>query len=138
MNEYYRGKLLRQVLVREIARVQDEPWFSEAFIDRSEDLPQGVTRDKWYYELDYDPLPVWRQLQQPALFLFAEEDRWVPVEESITNFRSVTGHLRDVTLSRIKGTDHMMSALDRQGNLVMSESYIAVLLAWLQERVKAK
>jgi hypothetical protein len=138
VNEYYRGNLPRQLLVQEIARVQDEPWFSEAFIDRSEDLPQDVTRDKWYYELDYDPLPAWRQVQQPALFLFAEEDRWVPVEESISQFRSVVGHLLDVTLARIEGTDHMMSALDRQGNLAVSESYIAALLAWLEEKVKAK
>jgi hypothetical protein len=41
---------------------------------------------EWYYELDYDPLPPWQRVTQPAFFRFAEGDRWVPVPESISIF----------------------------------------------------
>jgi len=90
-----------------------------------------VTKSKWWYELDYDPLPIWLRIQQPVLFLFAEHDQWVPIAESMSSFRLATSHLTDVTMVQIKGTDHFMGQTINQENTDVSDDYIEMMSAWL-------
>ena len=135
VNEYYRGNIPHEVVKADIEQVQSEPWFQYAYVDKSEDLPEDVTQDKWYYELDYDPLPIWQQVQQPTLFVFAEHDRWVPISESLLNFGLVTTHLKDVTIVQIEGTDHLMVERNSQETAQVSDRYVERLIAWLTERV---
>lgn len=135
VNAYYRGKIPREIVRADIARVQEKPWFQYAYIGSSENLPQDVTHSKWYYELDYDPRPVWSQLHQPVLFIFAEQDRWVPLPESISNYRLATAHLKDVTLAQIEGTDHLMGEGNGEESAHVSERYIEMMTTWLAQRV---
>jgi len=135
VNEYYRGHISREVVSAELDSAQTEPWFQDAYISPSVDLPEEVTEEKWWYELDYDPLPVWKQIQQPTLFLFAENDRWVPVAESMREFELATTHIKDVTMIRTKGTDHLMYKTSDQEKETISEEYIETLIAWLMERI---
>ncbi len=135
VNEYYRGRISRETVAADLDHAQNEPWFQLAYLNGSENLPEDVTRDKWWYELDYDPLPIWQQIQPPTLFLFAEQDRWVPLAESISSLRLVTTHLKDVTMAQIEGTDHLMGRIIDQEAGDISESYIEVLIAWLTKRL---
>lgn len=134
VNEYFRGHLPRQNIQAEIEQVRHQAWYPYAYIG-DEDLPLDVTRDKWYYELDYDPLRIWRQVKQPTLFLFAANDRWVPVAESISNYRIATAHLLDVTIEQIKGVDHLMSPIGLPETDQVSERYFQRLAGWLQDRL---
>ena len=135
VNEYYRGNTPRETVIADIDRVRDEPWFQYAYIGGSEDLPEDTTKDKWYYELDYDPLPVWSQVHQPVLFLFAEQDRWVSISESMSNLGLATAHLKDVTMAQIEGTDHLMGERNSQETTHVSERYIETMSAWLTQRL---
>ena len=135
VNEYYRGYVSREVISAELDSAQSEPWFQDAYINPSMDLPEDVTKDKWRYELDYDPLPIWKQIQQPTLFLFAEDDRWVPVAESMHEFELATAHLKDVTIIQTKGTDHLMYKTSDQKKETISEEYIETMVDWLMKRI---
>ena len=135
VNEYYRGHITRERVASDLDRVQNEPWFQLAYLGSSENLPEDVTTDKWWYELDYDPLPIWQQIQQPVLFLFAEHDQWVPIPASMSSFRLATAHLKDVTMAQIEGTDHLMGKVDSQETACVSEDYIEMMLAWLTKRL---
>lgn len=131
VNEYYRGHISREVVSAELDNAQSEPWFQDAYINPSTALPEDVTKDKWWYELDYDPLPIWKQTQQPTLFLFAEDDRWVPVAESMEKFKLATAHMKDATIIQVNGTNHLMYKTSDQKKETISEEYIETMVEWL-------
>jgi pimeloyl-ACP methyl ester carboxylesterase len=79
----------------------------------------------------YEPLGVWKKVAQPALFLFAEVDEWVPIEQSMINYRKATAHLNDVTHKQIPGTDHLRR--NQAGEI--SREYLNVLFDWLKSRL---
>jgi len=130
VNEYYRGHLSSEVIHADLDQVRTEPWVQSAYLPTSEELPTVVAHDKWYYEMDFDPLPVWHSVRQPTLFLFAADDRWVPIEASLANFRAATTQLAEAAFVRIEGTDHLMYELGHSAAHVSSR-YIEVLLDWL-------
>jgi len=135
VNQYYRGHTPREMVAADLDRAQNEPWFQFAYLGGSENLPEDVTKDKWWYELDYDPLPIWQQIQQPTLFLFAEQDQWVPIAESMSSLGLATAHLKDVTMAQIEGTDHLMGQINSQETAYVSEGYIEMMVAWLTKRL---
>jgi alpha/beta superfamily hydrolase len=130
VNEYFRGQVSREEVAGELSRSEQESWYEKAYLYPSEELPVDLTRSKWHYEMDYKPLSIWKQVRQPTLFLFAEVDEWVPVEQSKVNFEKATGHLPDVTLKQIEGTDHLMLTKTSE----TSKAYLAVLIDWLTAR----
>ena len=95
-------------------------------------MPGDITHSKWHYEMDYEPLSVWKRVCQPTLFLFAEIDEWVPIEESMVNYRSATAHLKDVIYKQIEGIDHLMC--NQAGEI--SLDYLNILINWLRSRFK--
>lgn len=135
VNEYYRGHISREVISAELDSAQSEPWFQEAYINSSKNLPEDVTKNKWWQELDYDPLLIWKQIQPPTLFLFAEDDQWVPVAESTSKLEKATAHLKDVAIIQIKGTDHLMYKTSDKKAEIISEEYVETMVAWLMKRI---
>jgi pimeloyl-ACP methyl ester carboxylesterase len=135
VNEYYRGHISREVISAELDSAQSESWFQEAYINSSKDLPEDVTKGKWWHELDYDPLLIWKQIQPPTLFLFAEDDRWVPVVESTSKLEKATAHLKDLAIIQIKGTDHLMYKTRDKKAETISEEYVETMVAWLMKRI---
>jgi uncharacterized protein len=131
----YRGLIPRQQMAIELDLAQSEPWFAPAYLDGSDNLPPQPAGDPWAKTLDYDPLPAWHKFRQPALFLFADQDRWVPVAESMTRFREATAHLPDVTLAQISGTDHLMSEVAGSEAGSVSPRYLEMLKGWLSQRL---
>jgi dienelactone hydrolase len=136
VDAYYRGTLPRALVQAEIDSVRSEPWFPLSFV--AAQLPEDVKRSKWFYELDYEPLGVWAQLRQPALFLYGEHDVWVPVQESIQAYRAATAHMPDVTIEQIAGADHLMAETNSLTNAGSSDristSYLTILQTWLRQR----
>jgi len=135
VNEYYRGHISREVISAELDSAQSEPWFQEAYINSSKNLPEDVTKSKWWHELDYDPLLIWKQIQVPTLFLFAEDDQWVPVAESTSKLEKATAHLKDLAIIEIKGTDHLMFKIGEKKAEIISEEYVETMVAWLMKRI---
>jgi pimeloyl-ACP methyl ester carboxylesterase len=139
VDDYFRGERTRQEVQAELDRFRPQPWFELAFLPEADELPEDMRTSKWYYEFDYDPLPAWEQVQQPTLFLYGEQDRWVPIDESVRRYVSATAHLDDVTFVQIPGADHLMTDLkapvgaDVSGEV--SPGYVAVLVDWLRERL---
>lgn len=135
VNEYYRGHISREVISAELDSAQSESWFQEAYINSSKDLPEDVTKSKWWQELDYDPLLIWKQIQPPTLFLFAEDDQWVPVTESTSKLEKATAHIKDLAIIQIKGTDHLMFKTSEKKAEIISEEYVETMVAWLMKRI---
>jgi uncharacterized protein len=131
VNEYFRGHVSRERAQAELIRFEHEPWYERAYLYPANELPKDITRSKWHYEMDHEPLSIWREVSQPTLFLFAEVDEWVPIEQSIINYKRETDHLNDVTLNQIKGTDHLMRNERRE----TSREYLDVLVDWLKSRI---
>jgi pimeloyl-ACP methyl ester carboxylesterase len=130
LNDYYRGRLPYDTMVREINEARKESWISFVISDSSE-LPENPSQTKWYYERDFDPLPFWQRVQQPTLFVFGGRDRWVPVEESISMLERETRHLRHTTFKRFDGINHFMGTGDDESSPSVSREYLKVLLDWL-------
>ena len=131
VNEYFRGHVSRAEASTELSRFEDQPWYQQAYLYPSSKLPVDITQSKWHYEMDYEPLSVWKKVTQPTLFLFAEVDEWVPIEQSMINYEKATAHVNDVTHKQIPGTDHLMR--NQIGEI--SREYLHVLLAWLKSRL---
>jgi dipeptidyl aminopeptidase/acylaminoacyl peptidase len=127
VNEYFRGRVSWEEVAAQLNRFEHEPWYGQAYLYRSSELPTDIKQSKWHYEMDYEPLSVWKRVTQPVLFLFAEVDEWVPVEQSMLNYRSATEHLHDVKVRQIQGADHLMR--DQAGEI--SREYLNILVNWL-------
>lgn len=134
VNEYYRGQVSRTEVQAELDAARAEPWYPLAYLDNENGLPPDVTLDKWYYEMDYDPLPIWRDVSQPSLFIFPEDDRWVPVADSAAAYRSAAAGLPDATFLTIPDSDHLMG-LENEADPRISDGYLAALVDWLRARL---
>jgi len=135
VNEYFRGNVSRDNAAAELSRYENEPWFRKGYLYPSQELPVDITQSKWHYEMDYEPLSIWKKVKQPTLFLFAEIDEWVPIEQGMKNFERATSHLIDVTFKRIKDTNHLMSVSKDENRLEISQEYLDVLFDWLTSRL---
>lgn len=130
VNEYFRGHVSREDTRAELSRYEHEAWYEKAYVYPSSKLPVDITQSKWHYEMDYEPLSIWKQVKQPTLFLFAEVDEWVPMEQSMINYKNATAHLKEVILKQVAGTDHLMR--DQTGKT--SKGYLNILMDWLIAR----
>ena len=135
VNEYFRGHVAMEYVKSELSVYESESWFGMAYLFPGKQLPADVTQSKWHYEMDYEPLSIWKKVTQPTLFLFAETDEWVPVGTSMENYKYVTSHMKDVTIHRIGGTNHLMSISQDENILDISGEYLDILLGWLASRL---
>jgi pimeloyl-ACP methyl ester carboxylesterase len=134
IDNYFRQPGGKQELLRELNEFQAEPWFELAYLPGDGDLPDDPHQSKWSLEMDYQPLLVWRDLCNPSIFLYAEEDIWVPVDVSIANYRSATAHLPYVEFQVIPNTDHLMYQLDSPASSVSPE-YLEKIVTWIHDRL---
>jgi uncharacterized protein len=132
VNAYFRGHISREEAAAQLSRFEHEPWYEQGYLYPSRELPADITQSKWHYEMDYEPLSIWKKVTQPALFIFAEVDEWVPIGQSMVNYEGATAHLKDVTLRQIPGTDHLM----RNQTGEVSKEYQDSLIHWLTSRLE--
>lgn len=93
----------------------------------------------WFgHEMNYDPVPALKALRVPALFLFGDEDRLVPVQESVVVIRQAltqSGN-RDFTIHVFHHADHGMYLVASDGYGGFDHEYLETMRKWLAARVR--
>jgi pimeloyl-ACP methyl ester carboxylesterase len=132
VNEYYRGQATARDARQAVESIRLERWFGQVFLPNSGNLPADPGRTKWRVEMDYEPLDPIARVRVPIAFFFAQDDPWVPVEESIANIRKAVGLNPAATIRRIPGADHLMQTGTPDSGGPISEEYLGQLLEWLR------
>lgn len=103
------------------------PWFPLSYLPRTLPSP-GSWRD-----MDFDPRPLLASLTCPVLAFYGETDEWMPIEESEAAWRAARerGALRDLTLVRLHGADHLPTEGGRPEMERISALYTETLTRWL-------
>jgi len=127
-----------------LQRAQSQPWF-EAIQEQQDGLfhrtpVSGILKDSslrervWFkVEMNYDPLIALRKLTVPALFVFGDQDRLVPVQTSIDIIRQTlieSGH-RDFTIKHFPGADHGIRLESGQ----FAPGYLQTMSDWVHSKV---
>ncbi len=125
-------------------RAESQPWF--AAVQEQEDglfnhtpvsgiLEDSSLRERLWFkvEMNYDPRIALRKLAVPALFVFGDQDRLVPVQTSIDIIRQTltdSGH-RDFTIKTFRGADHgiRLVAPDVRGQF--APGYLQTMSNWV-------
>jgi len=132
VNEYYRGRVSQSEAARSIASIRNEPWFGQVYLPLGGgELPANPGDSPWYREMDYDPLAVLEKVHIPIVFFFAEQDRWVPVNESIAKVKLATRRNASAVIRRVPGTDHVMETGAPDSNGPTSEAFVTQCLDWI-------
>jgi pimeloyl-ACP methyl ester carboxylesterase len=135
-----------EAVKKAMADSRSKSWYAEVKAQQDNLFEPLPTPDKladpnyryarWFKkEAIYDPVPALRALKVPALFLFGDEDRLVPVPESVSVIRGVANEAsgKDFTITVIHGADHGM----RLGgsNYSQSSEYLDDMRTWLHAHV---
>jgi pimeloyl-ACP methyl ester carboxylesterase len=132
---YYRGKADRSMVQKKLNLHCKETWFSLAYLDIA--LPKDPTKEKWYQEMDFTPLPIIQNLNIPVLLLYGERDPWVPIAKSIARWKE--NGPKDLSIHQIKNANHFMISIAHagirgdEGPLV--EEYSEILTHWLKQQL---
>ncbi len=119
-------------LLRDLRTAKREAWFDLAY------LPAPTELGGLDFEFDLDIRPTLRGLTIPALLIYGQTDRWVPIEQSIAVWRGAYGAPDRLTVERIPAVGHLPTVpydphdLDEKGPV--SSGYEHVLLRWLRAR----
>ncbi len=130
-DDYYRGHARRANVQPRLDQYRPEPWYPLAYLDDL--LPHDPAPTKWRQIMDYDPRPTIQKLQIPVLLLFAEQDPWVPIPQSIAVWQKYAPP--NTTIHQVKDANHFMIAISQAGlhsdHGPMAAEYTAVLTTWL-------
>lgn len=110
---------------------QGAPWFRRVYGDPSP-APADHPYRRWYRTvMDVDPVPVWRELKTPALFIFGDAalDDSSPVERSMELAGTLKAGGRDIEVLTLAGANH---SLQRDGKDV---PIVEQVMAWLKKRL---
>jgi dipeptidyl aminopeptidase/acylaminoacyl peptidase len=124
-------------------RARTEPWFS-ALDDQSGGLfgrptnellsDPAVRARVWFrLEADYDPTVALRALSVPALFIFGDQDRLVPVARSVEIIRDTLTRARHTAFEIVvfPGADHVIRISSDGGAL--APHYLETMATWLRK-----
>lgn len=132
----------------ELQKAQTKPWFDQARAQQDDSFGVLPTPDQlgkpvgrsliWFkHEAIYDPVPALRALRVPALFLFGDKDRLIPVEESVAVIKRVQAEDRyhDFTIRELPNDDHGMYLVSSHGNGAIDPEYLKSMREWLRAHV---
>lgn len=106
-------------------------WFKRVYADATP-APAEHPYRRWYRSvMDLDPLPAWRAIDAPELFLFGDPllDASSPVTRSIAMVEELRASGRDATVISYRGANH---SLRRAGSDV---DIAADVMPWLRRRL---
>ncbi|HSM70062.1 MAG TPA: alpha/beta fold hydrolase [Anaerolineales bacterium] len=135
IDAYYRNPVDRETLQSRIDNFSDAPWFPLAFLP--ETLPEDVTTDKWFYEMDFDPIPTISRMDKPFLVIYGEKDRWVPVVDSINAIRAAYPDKSRLSVYVSRQSGHFISGEpedpDYMGENPVESQYLERMAAWIKD-----
>jgi hypothetical protein len=91
----------------------------------------------WFrLELNYDPTAALRKLSAPALFLFGEKDKLVPVAKSVAIIRETLSERphADFTIKVFPGADHGIYVATADGARSYAPGYLETMRGWLRTK----
>jgi uncharacterized protein len=118
-----RGREREAELKAELRAGVDEPWFSLAFLPPI--LPDDEGCRRWNEEMDFDPRPVFAQVNVPTLLFYGQADSWTPVVASVEAWRQARGD--DVEIVVIPEAEHDLTLPDG----TLAPEYERTLVDWL-------
>ncbi|HEX9415735.1 MAG TPA: alpha/beta hydrolase [Gaiellaceae bacterium] len=123
------GRLQEEEELRaDLLAALDEPWFEHLWLPPT--TLDEESRRLWIEEMDFDPGPIFGQVQVPALLFFGGRDSWTPVEPSVEAWQAVRG---DVEIVVIPEAEHEMTLPDG----TIAPEYEQKLVEWLVSRSRS-
>jgi dienelactone hydrolase len=132
----------------ELNQARTKPWFKQAKRQQDDSfgpLPTPAERNKpvgrsllWFkQEAVYDPVPALRALRVPALFLFGDHDRLIPVDESVAIIQRVLAEDQhhDFTIRVFPNVDHGMQLATGDAMGETDPQYLKTMHDWLSTHV---
>lgn len=146
------GSASSDSLRRAFDSARKRAWFAAAV--ESRDLPETLIPDegmgavnhpaRWwlakdmptFWSLQHDPVGILERVHVPILALYGENDRDVPVVESVVNFQAAVGrgYNRRAIAYPFRGADHSLNVRSGPGFLAKIETapgYRDTVMAWL-------
>lgn len=124
------------------------PWYKRAKVQQDDsfgplptpaELSKPVGRSAIWFKQEavYDPVPALRALRVPALFLFGDHDRLIPVDESVAVIQrvSVEDKHRDFTIRVFPNVDHEMRLVTSEATGAIDPEYLKTMRDWLSAHV---
>jgi dipeptidyl aminopeptidase/acylaminoacyl peptidase len=131
----------------EMDKARTKRWFSQAKVQQDDSFgplqtPAELRKPAIWFKQEavYDPVPALRSLRVPALFLFGDHDRLIPVEESIAVIQRVLaeGKQRDFTIRIFPNVDHEMRLVTSEAMGAVDPEYLKTMRDWLSTHVLNK
>jgi uncharacterized protein len=125
----------------ELEQARTKRWYDKAKAQQDDsfgalptptELSKPVGRSALWFKQEavYDPVPALRAIHVPALFLFGDKDRLIPVQESVAVLRRVLAEdsHHDFTIREFPDDDHGMYATTNGG---IDPEYLKTMRDWL-------
>ena len=133
----------------EFERARAKAWFEKAKAQQDDSFSTLPTPTEWskqpahskqWFEQEavYDPVPALRALHVPALFLFGDKDRLIPVQESVAVIRRVATEdaRHDFTIREFPNDDHGMYLETPEAYGELDPEYLKTMQQWLRTHVQ--
>jgi dienelactone hydrolase len=117
---------------------QQDNLFGSLQISSDVNNPGSLNVNWFRREMNYDPVPALRALRVPALFVFGDEDRLIPVGKSVKVIRQVITESsnQDFTIDVFQHADHGMRLVTDDGDDTIDPEYLEAMRRWLAARVE--
>jgi pimeloyl-ACP methyl ester carboxylesterase len=132
----------------ELDEARTRPWYKRAKVQQDDsfgplptpaELSKPVGRSAIWFKQEavYDPVPALRALRVPALFLFGDHDRLIPVDESVAVIQRVwvEDQHRDFTIRVFPNVDHEMRLVTSEATGTIDPEYLKTMRDWLSTHV---
>jgi pimeloyl-ACP methyl ester carboxylesterase len=119
------------------ARVQQDDSFGLLPTPAELNKPVGRSAIWFKQEALYDPVPALRAVRVPALFLFGNHDRLIPVDESVVVLQRVLveDKHRDFTIRVFPNVDHEMRLITSDATGAIDPEYLKTMRDWVLTHV---
>jgi pimeloyl-ACP methyl ester carboxylesterase len=112
---------------RALQRASGRPWLAASWLPE----PGELDPDEDGFEFDFDPAPVIGSLPCPLLAVIGDDDRWVPLAESVAVLETAP----DMELLYVPGGDHAPTE-DGDGAGPVLPGYGEGLIDWIARRIQ--
>jgi len=105
---YLHQKNSRAEAVEALRRSESKPWFDLAYLPKASQLTNDPEHDPNRRRLDDDPMAAVQHAKVPLLFLYADSDPWIPVDESVKRLHSLAAESPNLRYAVVDNANHEM------------------------------